>query len=125
MADTEDLKSSSERSAGSIPAPGTKKYKAAFCGFYFLSRGAVGGLGCLALLALTGLRYSGSAPLARLVNPPLRVPFLPSGKNIKPAKGLLHTAQAVLHILRQRCKMLHAAEAALHLFRIFAQVLVN
>ena len=64
-----DLKSSSERSAGSIPAPGTKKYKAAFCGFYFLPPQSGCGIGCLALLALPGLRYSGSAPLSRLVDP--------------------------------------------------------
>ena len=37
--------------------------------FIFVSRGAVGGLGCLALLALTGLRYSGSAPLCGLSIP--------------------------------------------------------
>ena len=39
------------------------------CGFYFLPPQSGCGIGCLALLALPGLRYSGSAPLSRLVDP--------------------------------------------------------
>ena len=35
-------------------------------------------------------------------------------KNMKPEKALLHTASAVLHILRQRRKMLHTPAGVLH-----------
>ena len=35
-------------------------------------------------------------------------------KNMKPEKALLHTASAVLHILRQCRKMLHTPTGVLH-----------
>ena len=38
-------------------------------------------------------------------------------KNMKPEKALLHTASAVLHILRQCRKMLHTPTGVLHLIR--------
>ena len=38
-------------------------------------------------------------------------------KNMKPEKALLHTASAVLHILRQCRKMLHTPAGVLHPIR--------
>ena len=55
--------------------------------------------GCLALLALAGLRYSGSAPLTRLVNPPLRVPLFALQKVVQRSrKASLNAAIAALHL---------------------------
>ena len=50
-------------------------------------------------------------------NPPLSAIFfalIQGKKNMKPEKALLHTASAVLHILRQRRKMLHTPTGVLH-----------
>ena len=61
------------------------------CGFYFFVPRSGWGIGCLALLALPGLRYSGSAPLCGLS-------ILRSGyhfclwQKMKPAKASFHAA---------------------------------
>ena len=68
------------------------------CRFYFLPPQSGCGIGCLALLALPGLRYSGSAPLSRLVDPPLRVPFL---RSKKPFEVPLSTIQKAFFISPQ------------------------
>ena len=59
----------------------------------FLFHGACIGAGCLALLALAGLRYSGSAPLSRLVNPPLRVPFFGVLRHILRLAVVIHSVE--------------------------------
>ena len=44
------------------------KYSKKLAALFFVPQSGCG-IGCLALLALSGLRYSGSAPLSRLVDP--------------------------------------------------------
>ena len=82
--------------------------------WYFLRKQKMGLL-TLLRVAFTSFRLAAGFALAS--NPALSAIFfalISRQKNMKPEKALLHTASAVLHILRQCRKMLHTPTGVLH-----------
>ena len=82
--------------------------------FIFLSRGAVVRIGLPCVTRPAGLALLRLCAALRLVNPPLRVPFLPLAKN-EACQGFVSCrCQAELHTLQRCCNVLHTATAVLH-----------
>jgi len=58
----------------------------------------------------------------RLVNPPLRVPFLPLAKNEACQGFVSRRCQAELHTLQRCCNVLHTATAVLHFLQALSDL---
>jgi len=58
----------------------------------------------------------------RLVNPPLRVPFLPLAKNEACQGFVSRRSQAELHTLQRCCNVLHTATAVLHFLQALSDL---